>query len=50
MRDGVTIIRIPRKGGKVREYYSADIQRGRDNAAKSLRFERRKRREAKTGI
>jgi uncharacterized protein YceH (UPF0502 family) len=49
MRDGVTIIRIPRKGGKMRTDYE-HIQSGRDNAAKSLRFERKKRREAKTGI
>jgi hypothetical protein len=45
MRDGVLVIKIPRKGGRIKhDYLQDDIQRGRDNAARSLRFERREKR------
>jgi hypothetical protein len=48
MRDGVLVIKIPRKGGKLKhDYLQGDIQRGRDNAAKSIRFERGHKRKLK---
>jgi hypothetical protein len=51
MRDGVLVIKIPRKGGKLKhDYLQDDIQHGRDNAAKSLRFERKAKRAAKSGL
>jgi hypothetical protein len=48
-RLGTTTLHIPRKGGKMRVAFDiADAnQRGRDNAAKSIRFERREKRKLK---
>jgi hypothetical protein len=46
MRDGVTIIRIPEKGGKLRAD-NDHVQRGRDNTAKAIRFERKQKRKLK---